>query len=81
MLSRSTTSTFPSKLERPNHRFERRGHQSTALCHIGNISYRLGQPSSLAALERVLGQLSGRDMVVETLERTRRHLGENRIDL
>jgi hypothetical protein len=57
------------------------GHQSTALCHVGNISYRLGHPASPAELERVLRQLSGRDIVLETLERTRRHLGQNDIDL
>jgi predicted dehydrogenase len=57
------------------------GHQSTALCHIGNISFRLGQSSSITELERVLGQLGGRDTVLETLDRTRRHLADNGIDL
>jgi predicted dehydrogenase len=57
------------------------GYQSTALCHVGNISYRLGQPSTPAELEKVLSQLNGRDTVLETLERTRRHLAENDIDL
>jgi predicted dehydrogenase len=57
------------------------GHQSTALCHVGNISYRLGHPASRAELEKVLGQLSEREAVLEVLERTRRHLADNRIDL
>src|SRR5882672_2821508 len=57
------------------------GHQSTALCHIGNISYRLGDPSSPEAIQKQLGQLKVHDDVLETFERTRRHLTENSLNL
>lgn len=57
------------------------GHQSTALCHIGNISYRLGAPASPDEIERRLDQLPSRDLALETFERTRRHLADNDIDL
>jgi len=32
------------------------GHISSALCHLSNISYRLGQPAQVAACEQALGQ-------------------------
>ncbi len=57
------------------------GHQSTALCHIGNISYRLGHPSLPSAIEKQLGQLKAHDDLLETFERTRKHLVENNLDL
>lgn len=57
------------------------GHLSTALCHIGNISYRLGAHASPDEIERRLDQLPARDLALETFERTRRHLADNAIDL
>ena len=57
------------------------GHQSTALCHIGNISYRLGHPSTPAEIEKQLGQLTGHGEALETFERTRKHLAQNDVDL
>jgi predicted dehydrogenase len=57
------------------------GHQSTALCHIGNISYRLGAPAPPAAIESTLDQLKVHERVRETFERTRKHLAENNVDL
>src|SRR5437879_6204332 len=56
-------------------------HQSTALCHIGNISYRLGHPSSPGEIEKELGRLKVHDDVLETFERTRKHLVENNLNL
>ena len=57
------------------------GHQSSALCHIGNISWRLGQPASLAEARAALDKLKARDHALETFERTVRHLQENQVDL
>jgi predicted dehydrogenase len=57
------------------------GHQSTALCHIGNISWRLGQPSSMTEIQRQLSQLKVHENVIETFQRTHIHLAENSIDL
>jgi len=57
------------------------GHQSTALCHIGNISWRLGHPSSPAEIQKELSQLKVHDDVLETFERTRKHLADNNVDL
>src|SRR5207244_6604778 len=56
-------------------------HQSTALCHIGNISWRLGQPSSPDEIQKQIGQLKVHENVLETFERTRKHLAENNVDL
>ncbi len=34
------------------------GHRSTAICHVGNISYRLGRRASLEAQQKQLGELA-----------------------
>ncbi len=57
------------------------GHLSSALCHLGNISYRLGQPQPLAEIERRLSELETCEDVGETLGRTLDHLRANRLDL
>lgn len=50
------------------------GHLSSALCHLGNISYRLGEQVSVKETER---RLEGNDEALETLERTINHLADN----
>ncbi len=57
------------------------GHQSTALCHLGNISWRLGQPAAAADIRARLSQLKVPEDVLETFERTAQHLRDNEVDL
>jgi len=54
------------------------GHLSSALCHLGNISYRLGTSLPLAEMPRVL---DSSDEVQDTFERFRQHLADNRLPL
>ncbi len=54
------------------------GHLSSAFCHLGNISYRLGTPMSAKAIEE---KLSGSSEAVETFQRTARHLIDRGVDL
>lgn len=57
------------------------GHQSTSLCHIGNISWRLGKVASPAEIREALGQIKVQEKLLETYERTDKHLRENSVDL
>ena len=54
------------------------GHLSSALCHLGNISYRLGAEAPFADLK---AQTASRADVAETVERVGSHLEANGIDL
>ena len=57
------------------------GHLSSALCHLGNISYLLGETVSTdEALER-LQAVGSADNVKATLDRTVEHLSANQVDL
>jgi predicted dehydrogenase len=57
------------------------GHQSSALCHIGSISWRLGRPAAPDELRAELTKLKVRENVSETLDRTLSHLRDNNVDL
>ncbi|MFN0078505.1 MAG: Gfo/Idh/MocA family protein [Prosthecobacter sp.] len=57
------------------------GHQSSALCHIANISYRLGQTASPADIAKHLGDIKVHEDVQETFERTRQSMNDAGVDL
>jgi predicted dehydrogenase len=57
------------------------GHLSSALCHLANISYRLGEPVTPQALVSKLNTLKVSDNVQDTFERTRTHLADNEVDI
>jgi predicted dehydrogenase len=54
------------------------GHISSALCHLGNISYRLGTETAAAEIAARVGT---RAEVTETVERLQSHLAANGVDL
>lgn len=57
------------------------GHLSAGLCHLGNISYRLGRQTSP---KEILAELQSRrlfDDYQDTFERTRKHLAANGVDV
>jgi predicted dehydrogenase len=57
------------------------GHTSSALCHVGNISYRVGHAASP---KEILDQLESRkthENVHETFDRVRNHLADNNVDI
>jgi hypothetical protein len=54
------------------------GHLSSALCHLANISYRLGEKVGLAEAKSRLGT---DDEAQETFERFSEHLASNGVDL
>ena len=54
------------------------GHVSAALCHTGNISYRLGKPMSPEAIRDAVK--ADRDLA-ESLGRMEEHLAANKVDL
>jgi predicted dehydrogenase len=56
------------------------GHLSTALCHIGNISWRLGKPTAVADVRSALAGYQTNENVAATLDRTLGHLSDNGVD-
>ena len=54
------------------------GHLSSALCHLGNISYRMGQAVSLKELDE---RLQGDAEKAKTFKRFANHLTDNKVNL
>lgn len=57
------------------------GHQSTALCHVGNISHRLGRNAVPAEIQEQVKNHGMHEEVGATVSRMIDHLGENDVDL
>ena len=66
--------------QRPNADIEI-GRRSTALCHLGNISYRLGQQAAPQEILEQLGSHKVFDDPKDTFERTSKHLADNGVDI
>lgn len=56
------------------------GHLSSALCHLANISYRLGEPVSAREVQKRLESGTCKDECLETFDRVKQHLVANRIN-
>ncbi|MCA9115041.1 MAG: Gfo/Idh/MocA family oxidoreductase, partial [Planctomycetaceae bacterium] len=57
------------------------GHLSSALCHLGNASLKLGQPTSVKETEERLAYLYESDEPTETFARVKEHLQANGLKL
>ena len=57
------------------------GHLSSALCHLGNISYRLGAKMGVDAAWKAIEPAKTTDNAKDTFERTMAHLKDNKLDL
>ncbi len=57
------------------------GHQSTALCHVGNISHRLGEKAGPKEIEQAVEQAMLHPEVMTTYRKMVAHLGDNDVDL
>lgn len=57
------------------------GHLSSALCHLGNISYQLGSKVSNGEIVERLGAIKMADNAQDTLDRTVEHLSQNGVKL
>jgi predicted dehydrogenase len=53
------------------------GHLSSALCHLGNISYLVGEPQSFGRKP----DMDNNEAAYETLQRFEQHLSENGVDM
>jgi len=54
------------------------GHVTATLCHMANISYRLGRKESP---EKIAEEVAGNDILAEAFERCIKHLKANEVDL
>lgn len=54
------------------------GHVTACLCHMGNISYRLGRRQSVKQIKQTI---EGNDLLMESFDRLLQHLRANEIDL
>lgn len=57
------------------------GHFSSALCHLGNISLRLGKKVAGADVPAALKEFKGNEDMVATFDRTSAHLKANGLDV
>jgi len=57
------------------------GHLSSALCHLGNISYRLGEKVAVGEVKDRLQSLSSPEQLQDTFARFSQHLTDNKLDL
>lgn len=57
------------------------GHQSTALCHVGNISHRLGKSTPIREIQHQLQDWKLPAAASETLDRMIQHLNDNQVDI
>jgi predicted dehydrogenase len=57
------------------------GHLSSALCHLGNISYRLGTPVSVGEAKERLASMASPEHLQDTYARFTEHLSDNKLDL
>jgi len=57
------------------------GHLSAGLCHLGNISYRLGRQAAPGEAIDQLASYKLFDDTRDTFERTKKHLADNGVDL
>ena len=57
------------------------GHQSSGLCHVGNISYRLGEQRTPDEITKRLEQANLHSDVLKTFHRMTDHLATNKVDL
>jgi predicted dehydrogenase len=57
------------------------GHLSSALCHLGNISYRLGEKLTPGEVKERLQHVGSKAEALETFDRFTQHLTDNQVDL
>lgn len=57
------------------------GHLSSALCHTGNISYRLGQEIPVSEVKKRLADIKTNDDPLKTFDRITAHLTANEVKL